>query len=217
MFRTRDALSTSAISAGMPACARGTLGPSERSARRLRPQAPHRDPRNHQLVGGPRRGRKRRGIEIGEHTLRLVQAPDQEQAPDLEIPRMRGVQPVAVLFERRSRRVERLRRPAQIARDERDLGLGDDAPRAGHRFFRTEGARRTSQQLLRSREIAELRHRDAAQRERRRIVAQRDPLQRAERITRRERARRGRDQRVHRNPATLVTPTLSMRRDKYSS
>ena len=210
MFRTRDALSTSAVSAGMRACARGALGPSERSARRLRPEAPHRDPRDHQLVGGPRRGREGRGVELGERALGLVEAPDQEEAPDLEIPRMRGVHPVAVRFERRPRRVERLRRPAQVARDERDLGLGDDAPRAGHGLFRTEGARRTSQERLRSNEIAELRHRDAAKRERRRVVAQGDPLQCAEGITRRERTRRGRDQRVHRNPATLVTPTRSM-------
>ena len=146
MSRTRDALSTSAVSAGMPACARGALGPSERRARRLRPQAPHRDPRDHQLVGGPRRGREGRGVELGEHALGLVEAPDQEQAPDLEIPRMRGIDPVAVRFERRPRRVERLRRPAQVARDERDLGLGDDAPRAGHGLFRTEGARRASQE-----------------------------------------------------------------------
>ena len=63
-----------------------------------------------------------------------------------------------------------------------------------------------------SHEIAELRHRDASQRKRRRIVAQRDTLQRAERITGGQRACRSRDQRVHflRNPATLVTPTLSM-------
>jgi len=54
---------------------------------------------------------------------------------------------------------------------------------------------------------AELRHRDAAQRQCRRVVAQRDPLQCAERITRRERAACGRDQRVHLNPATLVTLT----------
>src|SRR3990172_3046864 len=74
---------------------------------------------------------------------------------------MRGVYPVAVLFERRARCVERLRGPAQVARDERDLGLGDDAPRAGHGLFRTE------------------------------------------------RARRGGDQRVHRNPVTLVTPTCT--------
>jgi hypothetical protein len=41
-----------------------------------------------------------------------------------------------------------------------------------------------------------------------RVVAQRDPVQCAEGITRRERTRRGCDQRVHRNPATLVTPTV---------
>ena len=37
--------------------------------------------------------------------------------------------------------VERFRvLPAQVARDKRYLGLGDDTPRAGHGFFRTEGA-----------------------------------------------------------------------------
>ena len=41
-----------------------------------------------------------------------------------------------------------------------------------------------------------------------RVVAQGDPVQCAEGITRRERTRRGCDQRVHRNPATLVTPTV---------
>src|SRR3546814_10165355 len=55
---------------------------------------------------------------------------------------------------------------------------------------------------------SDLRHRDAAQRESRRVIAQGDPVQCAEGITRRERPRRGRDQRVHRNPATLVTPTV---------
>jgi len=123
---------------------------------------------------------------------------------------MRGVQPVAVLFERCPRRVERLPRPAQVARDERDLSLGDDAPRARHGFFRTEGPCSTSQESLRSNQIAELRHRDASQRERRRILAQRDSLQCADGVTRRERTCRGRDQRIHRNPATLVTPTRSI-------
>src|ERR1700730_23828 len=60
---------------------------------------------------------------------------------------------------------------------------------------------------------------DAAQRERRRIVAQRDPLQGAEGIARCECTRRGSDQRVHRNPVTLVTPivrcpALSLSRDQ---
>src|ERR1700675_2519069 len=134
-------------------------------------------------MGGPRRGREGRGVELGERTLRLVEAPDQEETPDREIPRMRGIYAVAVRFERRPRYVERLRRPAQVARDEADLALGDHTPRAGHGLFRAEGARRPSQESLRSNEIAELRHRDAAKRERRRIVAQGDPVQRAEGIT----------------------------------
>src|SRR4029077_8316062 len=91
---------------------------------------------------------------------------------------------------------------------ERDLGLCDDTPRTGHRLFRAEGARRASHESLRSSEIAELCHRDASQRERRRVVAQGDSLQCAEWITRRERTRCGRDKRVHPNPATLVTPTV---------
>jgi hypothetical protein len=49
--------------------ARGGLGSSERSARRFRAQTPYRDPRNHQGMRGPRRGRKKRGIEIGEHAV----------------------------------------------------------------------------------------------------------------------------------------------------
>ena len=57
-------------------------------------------------------------------------------------------------------------------------------------------------------EIAELRHRDPSQREGGRVVAQGDPLQCADRIARGERLCRGGDQRVHRNPVTLVTLTL---------
>ena len=177
MFRTRDALSTSAVSAGISAsrAARSARASAARAV--LRPEASHRDPRNDQFVGGPRRGREGRGVELGERTLGLVEAADQEQAPDLEIPRMRGIDAIAVRFERRPRCVERLRRPGQVPRDQSDLGLGDDASCAGHGFFRTERARSPSQQGLCANEIAELRHRDAPQRERRRIVAQGDPLQ----------------------------------------
>ena len=122
---------------------------------------------------------------------------------------MRGVQAVAVRLERRARRVERLDPEAEVARDECDLGLGDDASRACQRLLRTEGACRAAQEDLRPGEVAELRHRDAAQREGRRVVAQGDELQRTQRIARREGARGGGDQRVQTNPVTLVTPTLS--------
>ena len=119
---------------------------------------------------------------------------------------MRGIGAVAVPFERVMRRIERLHRPVEVARDERDLGLGDGAPCAGDGLPRAESAGRAPQQCFGAAEIAELCHRDAAKRQRRRIVAQGDVVQRAERITRRERARGGGDQRVHSNPDTLVTP-----------
>ena len=145
---------------------------------------------------------------MGEDTLRLVEAPDQKEAPDLEIASMGGVYVVAVLLERRPRCLQRLRGPTQIARGECDLRLGDHAPRVGHRLFSTEGTRSTSQESVRSSEITELRHGDAPKCESRRILAQGDALQCAEGITHRERSRRGRDQRVHKNPAILVTPTV---------
>jgi hypothetical protein len=62
---------------------------------------------------------------------------------------------------------------------------------------------------LRSNEIAELRHRDASKREGRRVVAQGDPLQCTEGIARHECTRRDRNQRVHRNPVTLVTAIVN--------
>ena len=142
---------------------------------------------------------------MGEDTLRLVEAPDQEEAPDLEIASMGGVYVVAVLLERRPRCLQRLRGSAQVARGE---CLGDHAPGVGHRLFSTEGTRSTSQQSVRSSEIAELRHGDAPKCESRRIVTQGDVFQCGEGITYRERSRRGRDQRVHWNPAILVTPTV---------
>ena len=187
----------------------GALCLGERRARRLDPQAPHRDTRDHQFVGGPQCRRQGCGIELRQRAFGLVEAPDQQKTADLEMPRVRRVRPVAVPLERRPCRIERLRGPAQVARHECNLGLGNDAPRPGHRFFRAEAPRRSPQQGLRPNEIAELSHRDAAQRQSRRVVAQRDPLQCAEGVARCEGLRCGSDQRVHRNPAKLVTPIVS--------
>jgi hypothetical protein len=197
--------------------ARRILGSGQRSASLFGPEAAHRDSCNHEFVGGPQCGREEARIEVSEHTLRLVEAPDQEHAPDLEIAGMCGIQRVTMPFERCPRSLERFGRQSQVAQGECDLGLGDYAPRAGYGFFRTEGARSAPQQFLRSRELAELRHRDSPKRERWRIVAQRNSLQCTERITRCERPCCSRDQRVHRNPATLVTPTFSILRVKYSA
>ena len=121
---------------------------------------------------------------------------------------MRGVGAVAAPLERVVRRVERLHRRGEVARDQRDLGLGDRATRARDGLARAEAARRASEQRLGAVEIAELRHRDAAQRQRRRIVAQGDIIQRAERVARGERARAAAIvSESMRNRDTLVTPT----------
>src|SRR5579862_5060849 len=83
--------------------------------------------------------------------------------------------------------------------------------------MRTEGARSSPQQSFGFHQIAELRHGDAAKSERRRVVAQGDPLQGAEDVTGRECARGGRDHRIHRNPVTLVTPIVSTSGVKFNS
>ena len=120
---------------------------------------------------------------------------------------MCGIEAIAVRLERRTRCIERLCRPAEVTRHERNFRLGDDTSRPSDGFLRTKGARRAPQQSPCSSEITELRHGDPAKRERRCIVAESDPRERAERIARSERPGCGGDQRVHWNPATLVTPT----------
>ena len=107
-------------------------------------------------------GGKGAGSSPGKCRLGLVDAPEQEHTPDLEMARMCRIQPVTMPLERRPRGTQRLRGPAQVARHEGDLGLGHDTFGASNCFSRAERARRTSQEGLRSHQIAELRHRDAA-------------------------------------------------------
>jgi hypothetical protein len=148
-------------------------------------------------------------IDLCKCVFSLVEPPDQKQPPRLEMARMGRVRPVAVCFEGRRCGGERLRGPGEVAGRERNLGFGDDASRASHGLFRAKGSRGSPHQRFRAVEIAELGHGDAAKRERRRVIAERDFVQRAEGITHRECLRGRRDQRVHRNPVTLVTPGMS--------
>jgi hypothetical protein len=71
----------------------------------------------------------------------------------------------------------------EVAHGERHLGLCDDTAGARQLLVGAEGARGTAKQLAGARVLAELRHGDAAERERRRVVAQTDTLQGAERIS----------------------------------
>jgi hypothetical protein len=91
--------------------------------------------------------------------------------------------PVTVLFGRGASRVERLRRPAQVARDERDLSLGDNTVR-GYGLLRAEvrAARRNNAFARRRSPSCASRRREARAPA---VVAQGDPLQGTEGITRR--------------------------------
>ena len=189
-------------------------------ARRAPPSsgcAASRCPRRRAREPSAARAGKRRRIELGERALGFVEPSDQQQAPDVEIPRMRRVHAIAVRFERRPRRVERLRRPAEVARDR---------ARFRPRRRRTVRARRAPSRRRRAPRVAASvfartkspscaiampRSASAGA-----IVAQRDTFQRAERITGRERTRRGRDQRVHRESRhTCHSHRLAARRSIY--
>ena len=122
---------------------------------------------------------------------------------------MRRVRESPMRFERRARRVECFATDHARSRDASATSASATTQRArGKRLLRAKSPRGAAKQNPGLREIAELRHRDAAQRERRRIVAQRNQFQRAQRVAGRERTSRGAKQRVQRNPAKLVTPTL---------
>ena len=110
---------------------RGEFSPRERGACILRSETAYRDASHREFMSGSPRGRERCRIELSERPLRFVQTPDKKESPDLEMPGMRGIQAVAVLFERFAGCVEHFRGPAQIARGERDFSLGDDTSARG--------------------------------------------------------------------------------------
>ncbi|MNI17197.1 hypothetical protein D3C73_705590 [compost metagenome] len=159
-------------------------------------------------MGGVQGRRQRAGVETGQQLLRLIELSDQQQTADVQIPRMSGIDPVTVLFKGDPRRFERLDRPAEIPRRQGDFGLGHHASGTGQHLPGRKGSVRALDQRPGAHQIAQLRHGDAAQGQRRCIVAQGHAVQCPQRITRRQRLGGGRDHRVHRNPATLVTPTV---------
>ncbi len=108
-------------------------------ARGLGLHAAHGNAGDDQRVRRPQCRRQARWFEYGQCALGLVQPADQEQAADFEIPRMRGIDMIAMRFERSPRGVERLLRPAQVTRGQRDFGFGDDAAGTGKGFSRSEG------------------------------------------------------------------------------
>ena len=77
---------------------------------------------------------------------------------------------VGPCFECRRGLRQRARRAAEVAHGERHFGFCNDAAGARELLARTEAASGAPQQIARNRVIAELRHGDAAQCERRGVV-----------------------------------------------
>ena len=176
---------------------RGIARAGERGVRRRGAQRAQRELRRGRLGDGNQQWRRPTHIEAGQCIRGLIKAAQQQQAPRRDQPRLERVGAVAARFERGGRSRQRARRPVEIAHRERDLGLGNDAACTCHRLMRTEAACGTPQQLAGARVLAELRERDTAQREGRWIIAQRDPMERAERVAAGEGARGGGNQGVH--------------------
>src|SRR4029453_1660859 len=88
---------------------------------------------------------------------------------------------------------------AEIAHGESDFGFGYDATGARQLLVGAEAAGGAPEELAGARVLAELGHGDAAEGERRRVVAQAAALEGAERVADCEGARGGGDQGVHRD------------------
>ena len=140
LLRMIVAPSISAVNAGTgESC--GLSGPLQGRARGRGLDAAHGDACTYQFVHGAQRRREGRGVECMEQPLGFIELADQQQAADLEMARMCCVQAIAVLFQRQARAGERLRWPAQIARDQREFALRHDAARPRHRFARAPNPR----------------------------------------------------------------------------
>ena len=122
------------------------------------------------------------GVDRSELFLGVVEPADQQQTVNRQIAGVGGVHGVAVALQGFPGRVQRLGGGVQVAGGQGHLRFGHHAAGARHGFLCREGPRRASQQRPGEGQVAELRHGDAAQRQRRRIVAQRDMVQRPQRI-----------------------------------
>jgi hypothetical protein len=143
------------------------------------------------------RGRQAARIDQGQRGRGLFEPAEQQQPARRDEPRLQRVGMVRARLERGGGRGQHARRTAEVAHGQRDLGLGDHAAGARQFFVRAEAARGAPQQFARARVLAELRHRDAAQRQRGRVVAQGHALERAERIAGSQCACGSGNQRIH--------------------
>jgi hypothetical protein len=150
---------------------------------------------------GPSHKRRGKGgggpINRRQRVLRSLELADEELAARADQPGVKGIGVVAECVERLHGGIEPGHPPGQIASGEGNLGLGYLATSLGEAFATAKGAGGALQELARSLVVAELGHGNAAQGERRRVVAQRNAFERTERITGRQQSCGGSDEGVH--------------------
>ena len=149
-------------------------------------------------------------VDASERGFGVVETPEQEQPAHGDQARLERVRAIGARFECGRGLGQRSRRAAEIAHGQCHLGFRNDAAGARELLARAEAASGAPQQIARERVIAELRHGDAAQRERRSVVAQRDELERTERVAAGQGARGRGDDGIHaaRLPSKLAAGSM---------
>jgi hypothetical protein len=151
-------------------------------------------------------------VEAGQGGCGLVEAAEQEQPAHRDQTRLQRVGAIGVRLERGRSGRQGARRAAEVAHREGHLGLRDDTTGARQRLVGAEAAGGAPQELAGARVLAELGHGDAAQGKRRRVVAQPDALEGANRVADDEGARGGGDEGVHRDRLLHGAHTIDARR-----
>ncbi len=107
--------------------------------------AAQRDLERDELAPRHQHGRSCAQVQLVERAARFGHPADQEQPADLKEGGVKLVVAIAQGAERAPGFVERVRRPAEVARDERHLGFGRDASCALNALSRAERTRRAPQ------------------------------------------------------------------------
>ncbi len=136
-------------------------------------------------------------IELCQCRFGLVESAKQQKPACRDQPGLQRVGMVSVRLQRGQGRRQRAWRAAEIAHGQRHLSLGDDTARAGQLFVGAEATGGAPKKFTGTRMLAELGHGNAAQGQCRRVVAQGDAFESAERIASGEGPRGSGDQGIH--------------------
>jgi hypothetical protein len=131
------------------------------------------------LGDGDEHGRRLLEIDLGDRTFRAIDTPEEQPATHQHQTRVERVQSITTCFQNLERVLKgpvRSRRH-RVARGQRDLCVCYVTASSCNCFAGTEGPSRSRKELLRSSKLPQLCHRNAAQRQRIRILPKRDPLE----------------------------------------